>query len=334
MALKWIDGAEGWEDGTYATRAYADTNLASTATPGRVSPGTRYWNLNTSRAQTPSLGVQNTWIVGLGLFLANTGAFTVKFFSGGTEQCRFEIENSGGLPRWKLMRGATQIGSASATFALNQWFFFEFKVDVLTSGAAYEARQNEVQIMSGSGANLANGGANGADSIGFGYAGLGRMDDIYVCDSTGSVNNNFLGDVVAVHILPAAEGHQIDFTPSTGTNNAALVDETTASAADFNSSDTNTHEDYYTFADLPPTGLGTILGIRASGTWAMASTGSRVCRYRYYNGSTEFTIGANFSAATTTLVELPQIIEVNPNTGVAWTKTEIDAAEFGVEVVS
>jgi hypothetical protein len=28
------------------------------------------------------------------------------------------------------------------------------------------------------------------------------------------------------------------------------------------------------------------------------------------------------------------VVEVNPNTGVNWTKSEIDAAEFGVEVVS
>ena len=337
MTLRWIDGAEGWEDGTYLSRAYADVSAVSTATPGRVSPGTRYYTFNNSRLQTPSLGVQNTWFVGIGFMCTTIGTWRVAFYSGGTEQCRFEIENSGGLPRWKLMRGSTQIGTASATFALNQWFYFEFKVDVLTSGATYEARQNEVQIMTGTGANLANGGANGADSVLFGgtSSGGGRLDDIYVLDNTGSApQNTFLGDVVAVHILPAAEGHQIDFTPSTGTNNAALVDEGPSSSTDYNSSDTNAHEDYYTFADLPATGLGTIYGIRISGSWAMATTGSRVARYRYYNGSTEFTLGANISAASTNIVELPQIQQTNPNTGVAWTKTEIDAAEFGVEVVS
>lgn len=339
MALKWIDGAEGWGDSTYVTRAYADVAnfLAGAA---RVSPGVRSMSLNAGRMKTPSLGVQNTWIVGLGVRMTALSTIQVRFFTGATEQCRFEVENNGsGSPRWKLMRGATQIGSASAAFALSQWFYFEFKVDVLTSGATYELRQNEVSILSGSGANLANSGANGADAIGWGYHASGTVtfDDVYVCDTTGSApQNNFLGDVVAVHILPAAEGHQIDFTPSTGTNNAALVDdsETVASATDYNSSDTNAQEDYYTFANMPATGLGTIYGIRVSGSWAMASTGSRVARYRYWDGATEFTLGSNVAAATTTLVELPQISEVNPNTGVAWTKTEIDNAEFGVEVVS
>lgn len=338
MALRWIDGAEGWGDATYVTRAYQDFGGFSVGA-ARVSPGVRSINLNNGRMQTPSLGVQNTWIVGMGIRITGVITCQVRFFTGATEQCRFEVENNGsGLPRWKLMRGATLIATSPA-FALSQWFFFEFKVDVLTSGATYELRQNEVSILSGSGANLANSGANGADSIGWGYQASGTMqvDDVYILDTTGSSpQNTFLGDVVAVHVLPAAEGHQNDFTPSTGTNNAALVDdpETAASSADYNSSDTNAQEDYYTFANMPATGLGTIYGIRISGSWAMASTGSRVARYRYWDGATEFTLGNNVSAATTSLVELPQISQVNPNTGVAWTKTEIDNAEFGVEVVS
>jgi hypothetical protein len=290
--------------------------------------------------QTPSLGVQNTWIVGIGIRMTAVVLCKIRFMSGGSEQCRFEVENSGGLPRWKLVRGSTQVGSSSATFALSQWFYFEAKVTVRTgTNGIYELRQNEVAIISGSSVNLANTGSDGADAIGWGFHASGTItvDDVYVADDTGAApTNTFLGDSVASHVLPAAEGHQIDFTPSTGTNNAALVDdsETAASGADYNSSDTNAQEDYYTFADLPATGLGTIYGVRISGSWAMATAGSRVARYRYYNGSTEFTLGSNISAASTSIVELPQISELNPNTGVPWTKAEVDAAEFGVEVVS
>ena len=334
MTLRWIDGAEGWNDATMATRAYADATGFSAGAP-RVSPGLVSVSL-TGRRQTPSLGVQNTWIVGMGIRMTSVIAMQVRFFSGGAEQCRFEVENSGGLPRFKLVRGVTTIATGP-TFALNQWFYFEFKVDALTAAATYELRQNEVTVLSGSGANLANTGANGADSIGWGYQASGGFlyDDVYICDTTGTApQNTFLGDVVAVHVLPQAEGHQIDWTPSVGTDNAANVDEAGASTADFNSSDTNAQEDYYTFANIPATGLGTIYGIRISGSFAMASTGSRVARYRYYDGATEFTLGSNVSAASISVVELPQIAQVNPNTGVAWTKTEIDNAEFGVEVVS
>lgn len=338
MTLRWIDGAEGWGDATYAARAYQDVATVSVSSSPRVSPGQRCFSLNGGRMQTPSLGVQNSWIVGMGIRMTAVTAIKIRFFSGGTEQCRFEVENSGGLPRWKLVRGSTTIAT-SPTFALSQWFYFEFKVDLLTSSASYEIRQNENTILSGSGANLANSGANGGDSIGWGYHASGTVtfDDIYILDTTGAApQNTFLGDVVSVHVLPQAEGHQNDFTPSTGTNNAALVDDpsTAASSADYVSSDTNGQEDYYTFEDIPATGLGTIFGIRISGTFAMASTGSRVVRYRYYNGSSEFTIGDNVASATPSLVELPQVVQTNPDTTSGWVKDDIDNGEFGVEVVS
>lgn len=335
MALKWLDGAEAWSDSGFAARAYADTAAVSTST-ARVSPGTRCWSLNGGRMKTPSLGVQNTWVIGFGLLINSVILFQCRLFSGSSEQCRIEVENSGGLPRFKLVRGTTTLATSS-TFAAAQWHYFELKVDVLTSGATVELRRNEVTILSASGLNLANTGANGADAVGFGYqaTGTSQIDDIYICDSTGSVNNNFLGDSVCMGILPQTEGHLNEFTPSTGTDNAALVDETSGTqTTDFVSSDTNGQQDYYVMADLPPTGLGTIYGVRLSGSWAMATTGTRVARYRYYNGSTEFTIGANISAATTVVVELPQISELNPDTGVPWVKTDIDNAEFGVEVVS
>lgn len=335
MVMRWIDGAEMWGDSTYVSRAYADFSGFSTVT-GRAAPGARAMNFGgTGRVATPSLGVQNTWVIGFGFFLTTINAVQVRVFSGGNEQCRLEIENSGGLPRWRLLRGATVIAT-SATFPLSQWAYFELKVTVRTgTNGSYELRQNEVLMMSGSGVNLANTGVDGADVFGWGYQ-ASRFDDVYILDDTGATNNNFKGDSVAVAILPQAEGHQIDFTPSTGTNNAALADDpsTAASSTDFNSSDTNGHEDYYTFEDLPSTGLGAIHAIKISASMAMANTGSRVARYRYWNGTTEFTIGANVTAASTQIVELPQIINVNPDTGVAWTKTDIDGAEFGVEVVS
>ncbi len=343
MTLKWIDGFESWGDVTYATRAYLTLSGVTPQSSGigpRVSPGLRYGGFaTTATMNTPSLGADNTWVVGFGFHSNSTSTvFSVRFLSGGSEQCRFETESSGGILRWRLLRGATVIASSS-TFALNQWFYFELRVTARTgTNGAYEVRQNEVAIMSGSSVNLANVGTDGADSVGFSCATAAcSVDDIYILDSAGAApNNNFLGDSVAMSILPQAEGHQNDFTPSTGVNNAALADDpdTAASGADFNSSDTNNHEDYYTFTDLPGTGLGTIHGIKVSGSFAMASAGSRVARYRYYNGTTEFTLGANVSAASTSIVELPQVVGVNPDTGAAWTKTDIDNAEFGVEVVS
>ncbi|CAK9074220.1 Uncharacterized protein (Fragment), partial [Durusdinium trenchii] len=326
MALKWIDGCELWRDATYGARAYVTFSGWGPATPGRVSPGQRYWSGNGANARTPSLGVQNTWVIGFGYYTTTQSSGNqIRIFTGGTEQCRLQLAASGGNAVWELRRGATLVATSSA-FALSQWHYFEFKLDVLTASATYELRLNEVSIMSGSGENLADSGGNGADVFGWQTASgtSTRMDDIYILDSTGATNTTFLGDSVAIEVLPDGDGHQTDFTRSAGTTNYENVDEGPASSADYNHSDTNNQEDYYTHANLPATGLGTIHGIKLSGTWAMATTGSRTARYRYYNGTLEFNAGSDITASGTTLVELPEVVELNPDTGVRWVKSDID----------
>lgn len=340
MALLWVDGAEMWADATYLNRAYAAASGITVGTPGRVVPGQRYFSLNTGILKTPSLGASNQLTIGFGFYTTSAGAAKIRVFSGASEQCRLELESDGaGGARWKLIRGSTTIGTSSS-FSLSQWLYFELQVDVLTSSAAYELRQNEQNILSGTGANLANTGSAGADAVGIETPGSGyRIDDFYVLNSDnsdGANNDDFLGDSVEVEITPNANGHQQDFTRSTGASNVQNVDEasTAASSADYNHSDTNGHEDYYGFSDLPNSGLGNIHGIKISASLAMAGIGSRVCRYRYYDGSAEYTLGDNLAVAGTPIVELPQVVAINPDTAAKWQKSEVDGAEFGVEVVS
>ena len=43
-----------------------------------------------------------------------------------------------------------------------------------------------------------------------------RLDDVYVCDTSGGRNDDFLGDVKVVTLRPNADTAQADFTPSAG----------------------------------------------------------------------------------------------------------------------
>lgn len=338
MTLKWYDGAEVWANSTYASRAYASASGYGVGTPGRVSPGARYISQSAAGVlTTPSLGSTNTWVVGFGFYCTVAG-FKLKVLRSSSEQCRIECFANGGNFEFRLYRNTTLIGTSSV-FAGSTWHFFEFKVTVRGSpNGVYELRRNESSILSGSGVGLTFTGSDGADAFTFENAGASavRLDDIYILDDAGSIRNDFLGEVVAFESLPTAEGHQNDFTPSTGTNNAALVDDpsTTASNTDYASSDTNAQEDYYDMAAMPATGIGQILALKLSASLAMATAGSRTIRYRSYVAATEYTEGANQVVNGTSLVELPVISEQNQNTAADWTKSDVDAAEFGIEVVS
>ncbi len=339
--LVWFDGFETWGDGTYGSRAYIQASGMSVSASPRVSPGARScgFSAGSTTLKTPSLGADDRFTIGFGILISAIGSGAkLQIFAGATEQCRLELESSGGLPRWKLVRGSTTIATSS-TFQLDQWYHFELQVDVLTAAATYELRQNEQSIMSGTGANLANSGSNNADAIGFALAtASGRLDDIHVINSLntdGAGVISFQGDCCEVEVTPTSNGHEQNFTRSTGSSNVANIDDlsTVASSADYNHSDVNGDEDYYGFSDLPSTGLGNLIGIKVTASLAMAGVGSRVVGYRSYTSATEFPLG-DVPVSGTSVVELPVFSSLNPDTGIAWTKADVDGAEFGVEVVS
>lgn len=343
MALKWFDGAELWSAGGYWNAAYLAGSMASTTT-FRVSPGTRSMSYNAGFLQTPSLGaLQNTWFVGFGLRIsAQTSAmFEWRVYSASTVQCFLRAIISGAGFKLELVRGSTIIATTSAVYSLNAWNYFELKVVVRTgTNGSYELRANTVSQFSGSGVNLANGGADGADAHSFGHNSGGNdnfLDDIYICDDTGSANNNFLGDKVCVHVLPSADGASSTWSTSTGSNHAALVDDpnTAPNDSDYIHSDTNGNKDLFEFSDLPATGIGTINGIMLSLRASMEATGSRVLRPKFRNsGGTEAACGADQTINSTIVTEHPVFVEQNPVSAAAWTKSDIDGGQFGVEVIS
>jgi hypothetical protein len=263
-----------------------------------------------------------------------------RLMDAGVEQCRIELVDNTTSFEWKLMRGAVEIDRTAEAFPANVWHYFEFQVTVRgTTNGAYELRHNEVDVMSGTGVDLADGGSDGADIHSFGHSGGGqviKLDDIYILDSLGAVNNDFLGDSVIVGLLPIADGNQNDFTPSTGIDNYALVDDPSASpsSSDYVDSDTNTEQDFYDYANLPATGLGAIHAVNVISDAAMETVGNRTLKPKFRAVSTAEADGANFVVQGTTLLSHPVILEIDPVTSTTWTQSEIDGGEFGIEVVS
>lgn len=337
MTLRWMDGAEAWQASGYQSRGYiAGSSGFSTA---RITPGTSSMQLNGTSLTTPAFGQQNIWTVGFGFKLAGN-AFEFRFLDAAVEQCNLEVVDGSGVFELRLKRGSTTIDTTAEAFAKDVWHYFELQVTVRTgTDGVYELRHNEVDVMSGSSVNLADTGSDGCDSFQFGLAPAAQIlgiDDLYILDSLGTTNNDFLGDSVIVALETVAEGNQNDFTPSTGIDNQALIDDppTSTSSADWISSDTNAHQDFFTYDNMPATGIGTIFGLRVIADAAMQAVGSRVLKPKFRAASTSEGDGDDFTVSGTTILSYPVIMEQNPVAAAAWTKTEIDGGEFGVEVVS
>lgn len=343
MAGLWTEGFETHQTGTQWDRRYATRSGSFGITSGRVfgSAGT----MQAAVFVIPSFALETTVGVAFGLnLLSQTGAFTALdgfyFERGGVEQVHLEFVKNVGSFEVKVMRGATQLGITTSTFAYSAWHHFELKVVPNTATGSFELRHNEVNVLSASGINTAGSGSNQADGFAMRFASTSTnniFDDIGVWGGSGAAPTDFVGDCVVEGIQVTGAGASTQWTPSAGSN-FDNVDDSGGSAPDdagaggFNSSDTVGQVDLYAFGDLTQID-GTILWVQLDTQLAMAATGSRNVLTKYRDPDTTVVdIGATKAISNTVYASFADVMSVNPNTAAAWDVTEIDGGQFGVEI--
>lgn len=338
MTNVWLEGFEIHQSSTYLARKYAAAGGTLAPTAGRLFGSGLQISGASGNLTTPSFGVQNTWIVGFGFKLgAVLGTPTLTLMSGASQQCSLSVTSSGAGYVWVLKRGATTIATSAVERTLATWYYVELKVTVRDgTDGVYELRVDETVDISGSGVNLANTASDGADVIMFSATTDNpTWDDIYINDSTGTVNNDFLGDSAVRGILPNGDGASTAWVPSTGSSHFALVDDPATSPADtdYNSGVTPGDRDLYDYENL--TGLlnGPIASVMVTSDMRMETSGTATVKVVVREG------GVNFDAAThtvngTTVRGYTQVIENSPDDSAPWEIADLDAAQFGVEKVT
>lgn len=282
----------------------------------------------------------------------------VKFFSltGGQASGLLEIKegviqhitlwlNSTGF--LEVRRGAyngTLLDTSSVIVPINEWRYLELKVAIDDSAGTYEVRMDGVTFggLIGTSQDTRNGGAGTWDRVRLGccYSSLAQyIDDWYICDGSGSVNNDFLGPVQIIAKLPQTDaiggaGGNTQFALSTGSDQGALVDE----------ADPNDDTDYVSDATVghrvtfnyPAVGLtGTVLGVVTNPYLRKTDAGTRTCASVARIGGVNYD-HPNAISPETAYDYRPQIWElspVSPGTN-PWTVSEINGAEFGLKVQS
>lgn len=217
--------------------------------------------------------------------------------------------------------------TSGAIYLPSNWYQFELKVNI---SGAWELRALGVTIASGSGANF---GATNIGAINIGRANVitNQYDDLYVCDLSGSVNNDFIGDARIQTNLPTGDGAVAQWTPSTGVNHFANVDDVPPNDdTDYNSDATVGHIDTFTHASLP---AGSAVKAVQASLYARKDDVSVRQIAPVIRRS-----GTNTALATVTLATgyaaFRQLMETDPITAVAWVDTNINSDEFGVKVIA
>lgn len=270
-------------------------------------------------------------------FSINT--FFVCFFDGviTAPQVSVVIDTSG---RILVYRGSTSTGTLLATSTpvvpSNGYVYIECKV-VFSNTGSYEIRVNGVNVLSGA-ADTTNTANNTASGVGWGYAfssinyNTHHKDDIYICDATGSTNNDFLGDCRIDTLLPTTDGNYSQWTPNTGVVHFNRVNESAPDLTTYNAGLTVGNRDSYGMADLAALSSQIIYGVQVNAAALKDDAGSKSIATMVRSGGVDGD-GATASLGTSQIY-VSQVFETNPNGSVAWTEASVNAMEAGVKVTA
>lgn len=341
MALLFMDGFNH-----YAT-ADITKKWASIASSPTINSGTGRRSGNSLRTTSFQQYVSKVFTAAASLVFGAAFKFTTlptassavaAFYDAGTLQCDLRVNSDGTL---SVTRNGTALTGGTSALALSPgvYYYIEWKVTIADSISAgsCKVRVNGADWItvatSQDTKNTSNASANQL-LVGQILQTLASLTldicDLYLCDNSGSTNNDFLGDCRIDTLYPASDGNYSQLTCSTGSTHYTLVDETAPNTTDYNSGSTVGDRDSYGMSDLSSISSQTVYGVQVNAAVLKDDAGSRSISTLVRSNGTNAEGSA--VAIGTSQVYVSQIYETNPDGSVAWTQTTVNAAEAGVKI--
>jgi hypothetical protein len=333
MALLWHDSFD-YYTGTEAAQFYdGDHTIAA---PGRFG-GSGLKFVSYIVYSVKSVPASGTIIVGAAVCQVSLSPSwaLLGLLDGATMQVSLLPGSDGSIAAYRGNKGTLLGRSAVGLLTPGTFNFIELKATIGSTTGSIVVRVNGAVVLNLSNVNTQASSNNSATGVFFSTSNQSATiwDDLYICDTTGMTCNDFLGDTRSITRMPSAQGYYADWDGSDGnkTDNYLLVDEATPNSTDYVATSTPVAKETYRY---PATGYigATVHGVKQPIYVSTDDAGSHsirtVCRIGGvdYYGDT-FAVSSSFRYFT-------QIWSVNPATGAAWLLTEVEAAEFGYELVS
>lgn len=346
MSLIWADG---FENSSLWSRAYSLADTAPTLGTGRSGNCLSL----TGATSTPSIVLYNipsadqhaTIILGCAFNAVNSfqnsnSSPFLRFLgdTGTTTHVNLYFDSTSSGANITAARDTTVLGTSSGlTFNTNQWYYLEVKVVLHDTTGSVVVKQNGTTILNLTNVDTKNAGTGSViDAVRF----RGRVtntttvlvDDLYLLNGAGSVYNDFLGDITVETIRPNGNGNVSEWDGSDGnsTDNYLLIDEATYDQSDYVRSGTTNEKDLYAYGSLAAA-TGTVKGVVAKAVMSKTASGAQSARQISRISSTNYNGGSE--TLTTTDSVKKQAWEQSPATSSDWTISEVNGAEFGVEVL-
>ena len=215
-----------------------------------LSTNDGYGYCNGGNSFTYTQDSQGTWIIGF-----NWSSLQTSSFGGGGNYAFLVLKDAGTIQGQLVMyqnangfyytrgsstnicdTGAVLIGGYGSTTIGNAyfppWIYVELKIVFHPTAGSVEIRVNGNTLAKTTGTNTIATSNNSANSMTVGlityggsYGVASLMDDLYICDGTGSSSNDFLGACKVETNFPLSDGSLSQWTPNTGTTGYNLVNE-------------------------------------------------------------------------------------------------------------
>lgn len=353
MALVWCDGFEGYGDTDSATPAPTDIigdkylamsyeNQMQIKSAGRTDWALRMTpTAYQARLVSQDVVSGNTTIAGVAMYLYQKSGFTwphdwpILCFKNTSGEMNVELIIADGT---LFVNGpnTTYLGGTRVNLDVAEYHYVEMKVYHHNTSGTVEVRVNGCPVFSATNVDTVNtGGTTSRVLIGdtheVGDNQLIRVDDFYVCDGTGSKNNDFLGDVSVRTLWP--DGDDTTQFATTGNGSKAthyeqVNMEETLRATDYVEDGTSGNRDKYTLANAADN-FNTVHGIMV---WAQSRYETSATNYHLLIDSNGTEAETSNIAASATFAYDGYVWEDDPDTASAWTNSTINALKSGFEV--
>lgn len=353
MSIEWMENFQNYGTGSTGLANIVDGMWAEVSTtthhdmvsdPDGVSSGNVFRMDGSSDSAEPARRVlpsgNNVTVVGLAFRLwleelpggENQGA-TIYFRDlNNSTQATLTVATNGALV---LKRGTPASGTQLAITSIPvitaaAWNHLEIKMTIDDSAGACEVRVNGVTRMDVDTLDTKATSETGCAQVAFTASGSAGnpgyntyWKDIICWNTSGSVNNDFLGDCQVVTLLPDGD-NAFNWTASTGSTGYNLIDETDPDDADYISADaTPPSASVFTLSNLDPD-VVTIKGLQPVQRSLKTDGGTaNVQMSLRSNGSDDSGTDQPITVAATYWFD---ISELDPNTAGAWTPAAVDAA--------
>lgn len=339
MAILFTDGFDsyGVTTGTNLLTRWPvsalQNNFSSSITP--YGYGQSYYNNSSTSYSQVTFTASSSFTVGMAVYLNTLNNATVisypliEMFSGATSMILMSIFNDGNIQVWRGGAGSVLVSSSGANLKAQTWYYIELSVFISDTLGTVSVNVDGKNIINQSNLDTRNGTPTTVDTFRpqSNNNCTPYIDDLYISDSTTP-----LGPQRIYTLRPNADTVQKQWSPLSGVNNYAMVNETiTDGNTSYVQASTVGDFDLYDIADYP-TATATIKAVTQL-VWARKTDATvRTMNLTTKSGttttdSTAVTLATSFSGYN-------KIYETDPNTGVAWTVSGVNALQIGQKVAS